>query len=168
MQNNLISEDYLMHHGVKGMKWGVRKDNYSPRSLSKADRKMLYPGRYRNIMKYGWKQGHGINVNNRINEVKSNKARMNRMSAEQKQSLNKASKYWSNRAKGKGYKESGNRSYIRRYTDDYRSFSIGRRSASTLISTSGSLSAKSIVAAAPATAGSLAVDEIINKHFGHF
>ena len=165
---NLVSDDYLMHHGVKGMKWGVRKDTYSPSSLSKTDRKLLYPGRYRRILKYGWKKGHGMNVNERINEVKSNKARMARMSTEQRQSINNASKYWSNRAAGKGYRASGKRNIIKRTYDDTRSFSVGRRSASALLANSGSLSTKNIVAAAPVTAGQMAVDELINKYFGHF
>lgn len=29
--------DYIYHHGVKGMKWGVRKDKY--KSMSRAERK---------------------------------------------------------------------------------------------------------------------------------
>ena len=155
----LLSEDYLMHHGVKGMKWGVRHDT---------DLKMRYPGRYRRILKYGWKQGHGMNVNERINEVKKNKSRMSKMDADQKQSLKNASEYWSNRAAGKGYRASGKRNIIKRSFDDTRSFSVGRRAASTLIFSAGSLSAKNIAAAAPSAAGSLALDEIFNKMFGHF
>ena len=36
---NLISEDYLMHHGVKGMKWGVRHDKNPDGSLTRYGKK---------------------------------------------------------------------------------------------------------------------------------
>lgn len=39
---NLISEDYLMHHGVKGMKWGVRRYQNSDGSLTSAGQRRLY------------------------------------------------------------------------------------------------------------------------------
>ena len=36
--NGLISEDYLMHHGVKGMKWGVRKQRQQAYGYARASR----------------------------------------------------------------------------------------------------------------------------------
>lgn len=39
---NLISEDYLMHHGVKGMKWGVRRYQNADGSLTSAGQRRLY------------------------------------------------------------------------------------------------------------------------------
>lgn len=39
---NLISEDYLIHHGVKGMKWGVRRYQNADGSLTSAGQRRLY------------------------------------------------------------------------------------------------------------------------------
>lgn len=36
---NLISDDYLMHYGVKGMKWGVRHDRNPDGSLTRYGKK---------------------------------------------------------------------------------------------------------------------------------
>lgn len=39
---NLISQDYLMHYGVKGMKWGVRRYQNADGSLTSAGQRRLY------------------------------------------------------------------------------------------------------------------------------
>ena len=39
---NLISQDFLMHHGVKGQKWGVRHEKRNKRII---DREIRYQQR---------------------------------------------------------------------------------------------------------------------------
>ena len=55
-QMNLISEDYLMHYGVKGMKWGVRHDKNPDGSLTrygkKQKRKEIAAYRKKQMAKY--------------------------------------------------------------------------------------------------------------------
>ena len=147
--------DELYHYGVKGMKWGVRKEY---------DYQM---DRVHNIAKYGWKQGHGKNVYSRIQNVKKDRDRMDVMSAKQKQSLANAEKYWKNRAAGKGIKESGKRNIIKRGSDAYRSKSFSRRIAQNILTSARyGTSPASLIAGAPVTM--LGEELVYNKMFKHF
>lgn len=177
MYKYYVYPDELYHHGVKGMKWGVRKEGYSLTS------------RVGNIIDYGWSQGHGKNVYARLKDVKSQrsldgKTRGAHMSARQQQSYKNATAYWKNRAEGKGIYGSGNRNIIKRVYDDNRSLSFGKRSVNLAISGAyGQIQANQIRKAfgQPTATGtemagqilsgagqSLLYDELENKLFGHF
>ena len=88
---NLISEDYLMHHGVKGMKWGVRHDP------ERANRKKVYKlNNYKN------------KLSNKAKNKASNYRSYARESAKEYNDLEKngmRSEAWKNRAneKAKSY-----------------------------------------------------------------
>ena len=155
MNYRIVYSNELYHHGVKGMKWGVRKEY---------DYQM---GRVHNIAKYGWRQGHGKNVYSRIQNVKKDKDRMSIMSAQQKKSLANAEKYWKNRAEGKGIRASGKRNIIKRGSDAYRSKSFGRRMAQQAL-TSVKYGAKpaSLVVGTPVTM--FGEEVVYNKIFKHF
>lgn len=113
--------DYLIHYGVKGMKWGVRKVADTVGGSFKTAK-----GRYKNLSRYGIRRGHAINVSNRLSNIE-NSGRMNWMSGRQRKSFNKSKEYWNNRAAGKSHEESGGRNIIKRTYDSYRSRDLSER-----------------------------------------
>ena len=169
-----VNNAYLMHHGIKGMKWGVRHDR---------------PGTDGLYSRY--KKASGKHVSARLSKIR-NSNRMQYMSDRQKQSLSNAEKYWNARAKGNPLPE---RNVVKRAFDIHRSLSIGERAANYAINEAVGNVASNIFAMSynkkldPAmgmpqaqvktgaeiavnvttsTAGSLLVDELMNRIAGHF
>lgn len=75
--NNMFEDDsdYLEHHGVLGMKWGVRK--VRPSSGGSGSSRSISPGRTavkRTIKKYG-----ALDMNKRISEIRASRNRDNRV-----------------------------------------------------------------------------------------
>ena len=68
-------DDYLVHHGVKGMKWGVRKDRSSGGKILKAYAKTHFPVEYA-LGKGVKKSANAIKsgVNKRAKTVSNNKS----------------------------------------------------------------------------------------------
>lgn len=155
--------DYLMHYGVKGMKWGVRKE--AVRNYQGAKQNILdIPERVNNVLDYGWSKGHGKNVQKRLKQVRADKTRMRRMNSKQKQSLRNAEKYWNNRAAGKGIYGSGHRNLFIRSFDADRSLSPGYRNARAMLTMFGGNPAQDAAAAVTSRVG----EEAVHRIFGHF
>lgn len=45
--------DYLMHHGIEGMKWGIRNDDISKREIHKPDKTVVPDSEVTDMHKYG-------------------------------------------------------------------------------------------------------------------
>lgn len=155
--------DELQHHGVKGMKWGVRKAIESqPQGIRNRVERDLQS--INNITKYGWNQGHGKNVYSRLQAVSKDEKRMSRMSSRQKQSLNNATEYWKRRSQSKNRASAGKRNVIARFEDSYRSHSFNERATNAVLSGIAQRSTKGIASNATTMVG----NEIVNKMLGHF
>lgn len=172
-----MTNSYLQHHGILGMKWGVRRYQNKDGSLTPA-------GKNR-------KSRQATKVLNRLSKVESDGDRMSRMSSRQKQSLKNAKAYWKQVEKSGEYNTGKiKRNIIQREADRYRSHSLGERAAITgtsqAISVAGStylqkkglmntgvgdvdVSAASVGSSwVTSTAGGMLISELENKVFGHF
>lgn len=181
-----MNQNELCHYGIQGMKWGVRRYQLPNGSLTKAGK-----NRYKET-KNGYEKIRGRSLRERsadrvANDLELMKAtyrnRMNMMSDRQYKSYDKASKYWSARSAGKN---TPHRGLIKRLDDRDRSLSLGERAAKSMLSgvvnnvrtnktleamgmgdqkkSAGKIAADSVIG----TAGSLAMDELLQRAFGHF
>ena len=194
MENyRIIKNDELYHHGIKGQKWGDR--NGPPYTLDAGDHSAAEKKaglstslrrRTSNVTKYGWKQGHAMNVANRIQEnVRGNSKRIAMMSKRQQNSLKKAEEYWNARARGE---DAPKRNIIARAQDSHRSFSAQQRAAKQMvINMQGQLNRQYVrnlndgekspkelkygqaaAASAMSTVANMAVEELIERAVGHY
>lgn len=87
-----IYQDYLMHHGTKGMKWGIRKDKQNPRGNRRNNKNHT-----RNNNKNNNQSNDGPNtLSNSIGVIRAlDKYKQNKQAYEEHQSLLKETKQYS-------------------------------------------------------------------------
>lgn len=87
-----MHQDYLMHHGTKGMKWGIRKDKQNPRENRRNNKNHT-----RNNNKNNNQSNDGPNtLSNSIGVIRAlDKYKQNKQAYEEHQSLLKETKQYS-------------------------------------------------------------------------